>query len=375
MKWVFPYIVLSAALGLAGTAAYYSVFGLSKLFSSQATAVIVMASILEVSKLITASYLHQQWKSISFLLKTYLVTAVFILMCITSLGIYGFLVSAYQETAYELQNQESEIAVLQLKKERYQTLSNDIRTEKESLNTNITDLTSGLSNNVIQYTNAEGQVITTTSSATRKALQSELDRTISRRDTLYSQEIVYSDSVGKLDQQILRIQTESKVSAEVGPIKYVAQQVNQPVDTVVNWFILLFIFVFDPLAVMLLISANRLIQSNKKNLYNEYEDELWDDDPWNDEEDKWVPNEDLNKAAKDFEEVSEEEWDEDHEHDMALNDMADNFTDDELDDIFADADTYDAYVDRHEPSQEDIYNEEESKKEKPKRVILRSEIR
>ena len=333
---MFPYIVLSAAFGLAGTAAYYSVFGLSKLFSSQATAVIVMASILEVSKLITASYLHQQWKSISFLLKTYLVTAVFILMCITSLGIYGFLVSAYQETAYELKNQESEIAVLQLKKDRYQTLSSDIRTEKESLNKNITDLTSGLSNNVIQYTNAEGQVITTTSSATRKALQSELDRTISRRDTLYSQEIVYSDSVGKLDQQMLRIQTESDVSAEVGPIKYVAQQVNQSVDTVVNWFILLFIFVFDPLAVMLLISANRLIKSKREPVIDD--------------------------------------WDEDHAHDMALNNMVDNLSEDELTDIFSDTDIYDAYVDRQEPSQEDIYNEEESKKEKPKRVILRSEI-
>ena len=328
---MFPYIVLSAAFGLAGTAAYYSVFGLSKLFSSQATAVIVMASILEVSKLITASYLHQQWKSISFLLKTYLVTAVFILMCITSLGIYGFLVSAYQETAYELKNQESEIAVLQLKRDRYQTLSNDIRTEKESLNKNITDLTSGLSNNVIQYTNAGGQLITTTSSATRKALQSELDRTISRRDTLYSQEIVYSDSVGKLDQQMLRIQTESKVSAEVGPIKYVAQQVNRSVDTVVNWFILLFIFVFDPLAVMLLISATRLIKSKR------------------------TP-------------VIEEDRDNDH-------DVVSNLSEDGLNDIFADIDVYDAYVDRQEPFHEDIYNEEESKKEKPKRVILRSEIK
>ena len=328
---MFPYIVLSAAFGLAGTAAYYSVFGLSKLFSSQATAVIVMASILEVSKLITASYLHQQWKSISFLLKTYLVTAVFILMCITSLGIYGFLVSAYQETAYELKNQESEIAVLQLKQDRYQTLSNDIRTEKESLNKNITNLTSGLSNNVIQYTNAEGQLITTTSSATRKALQSELDRTISRRDTLYSLEIVYSDSVGKLDQQILRIQTESKVSAEVGPIKYVAQQVNQSVDTVVNWFILLFIFVFDPLAVMLLISATRLIKSKRNP-------------------------------------VIEEERDNAH-------DVVSDLSEDGLNDIFADIDVYDAYVDRQEPSHEDIYDEEEVTKEKPKRVILRSEIK
>jgi len=261
MKHVFSYVVLSASLGLAGTAAYYSVFGLSKLFSAQATAVIVMASILEVSKLITASYLHREWKSISALLKSYLVTAVFILMCITSLGIYGFLVSAYQETAYKLKNQESELSVLQLKKERYQIATNDVRLEKESLNKNIAELTSGLSNNVIQYTNADGEVITTTSSATRRVLEKQLNQTTSRRDTLYSREIAYSDSVSNLDQRMLKIQTESEVSAEVGPIKYVAQRVNQPVDSVVNWFILLFIFVFDPLAVMLLIAANRLFET------------------------------------------------------------------------------------------------------------------
>lgn len=260
MKSKFPYIILLAALSLAGTAAYYSVFGLSKLFSAQATAVIIMASILEGSKLITASYLHQQWKSISFLLKTYLVSAVFILMCITSLGIYGFLVSAYQETAYELKNQESKLSVLQLKKERYQTLSDDIRSEKESLNKNITQLTTGLSNNIIEYTNSEGQVIRTTSSATRRVLEKQLNQTITRRDDLYTMEISYSDSVSNLDQQMLKLQIDSKVSAEVGPIKYVAQQVNQSVDRVVNWFILLFIFVFDPLAIMLLIAANRLFK-------------------------------------------------------------------------------------------------------------------
>jgi hypothetical protein len=238
---VFPYLVLSASLGLAGCAAYYSVFGLSKLFSAQATAVIIMASILEVSKLITASYLHRQWRSITVLLKTYLVTAVFILMCITSLGIYGFLVSAYQETAYELANQDSKLAVLELKKKRYETAALDVRTEKESLNKNITELTTGLS-------------------ATRRALQEQLSQTKSRRDTLYAREIAYSDSVGNIDQQMLKLQTESKVSAEVGPIKYVAQRVNRPVDSVVNWFILLFIFVFDPLAVMLLVASNQMFE-------------------------------------------------------------------------------------------------------------------
>ena len=117
----------------------------------------------------------------------------------------------------------------------------------------------------------------------------------------------------------------------MGPIKYVAQQVNRSVDTVVNWFILLFIFVFDPLAVMLLISATRLIKSKRNP-------------------------------------VIEEERDNAH-------DVVSDLSEDGLNDIFADIDVYDSYVDRQEPSHEDIYDEEEVTKEKPKRVILRSEIK
>ena len=107
MKKLFPYVVLLAAFALAGSAAYYSVFGLSKLFSSQASAIIILAGTLEASKLITASYLHRYWTKISTAIKTYMMTAVFVLMCITSLGIYGFLVSAYQDTAYKMQNLET----------------------------------------------------------------------------------------------------------------------------------------------------------------------------------------------------------------------------------------------------------------------------
>ena len=88
---IFPYIVLIAALCLACSAAYYSVFGISKLFSAQALAVAIMAGTLEASKLIAATYLHRYWKHINRLLKIYLTTAVCILMFITSLGIYGFL--------------------------------------------------------------------------------------------------------------------------------------------------------------------------------------------------------------------------------------------------------------------------------------------
>jgi len=180
MKRIFPYTVLLASLALAGTAAYYSVFGLSKLFSAQATAVIIMASILEASKLITASYLHRYWKSITVLMRVYLTSALLVLMVITSIGIYGFLVSAYQETAYKLQNVEQEVNVLDLKRTRFQEQLTAVQTERESLNQNITELTSGLANNVIQYRDREGNLITTTSSATRKALQAQLDQTVER---------------------------------------------------------------------------------------------------------------------------------------------------------------------------------------------------
>ena len=101
MKKIFPYIVLVAALSLASSAAYYSVYGISKLFSAAAISVAIMAGTLEASKLIAATYLHRYWKKINFLFKLYLTSAVLILMIITSIGIYGFLTAAYQTTANE----------------------------------------------------------------------------------------------------------------------------------------------------------------------------------------------------------------------------------------------------------------------------------
>lgn len=260
MKRVFPYIVLSAALALASTAAYYSVFGLSKLFSAQATAVIVMASILEASKLVGASMLHRYWNQLSVVMRIYLTTAVFVLMCITSLGIYGFLVAAYQETAYKLEGVTSQTETLNLKKQRFETQLKSIQTEKQSLNTNITELTAGLANNVITYKDRDGNMMRSTSSETRKVLKAQLDQTTARRDTLMSRESALTDSVTRLDIQVLDLQLSSNVTAEIGPIKYVAQLTNQPTDNVINWFILLFIFVFDPMAVILLVAANRIFE-------------------------------------------------------------------------------------------------------------------
>jgi len=262
MKRVFPYIVLLSSISLAATAGYYSIFGLSKLFSAQSTAVIIMASILEGSKLITASYLHRYWKKISTLIKVYLTTALVTLMLITSLGIYGFLVAAYQETAYQLETTEQEVAILDMKRDRVYTQINTIQAEQKTLNANISELTNGISNNVIQYTNDAGQVITTTSRSTREVLKEQLAESKARRDTLSKVESKLNDSIANIDMLILELQTNSELSAEIGPLKYVAKITDRDTDTVINWFILLLIFVFDPLAVMLLIGANKALENN-----------------------------------------------------------------------------------------------------------------
>ena len=137
MKRYFPYVLLITSLSLAFSAAYYSVFGLSRLFSSQFLAVSILAGTLEASKLITASYLHRAWNTISKSIKFYLTSSVIILMCITSLGIYGFLVSAYQDTAYKLNNLETTIKNIESKRSRYQTQLNNIIVDKNLVNTNI----------------------------------------------------------------------------------------------------------------------------------------------------------------------------------------------------------------------------------------------
>jgi len=259
----FPYIVLAAAFSLAASAAYYSVFGLSKLFASQATAVIILASTLEISKLISASYLHRYWKQISRLMRIYLTTAVLILMMITSLGIYGFLASSYQDTAYRLQNLESVISNLETKRARFETQLTAVSKEKQNVDNNVTQLTQALSSNRIQYTDRQGNQVVRTDAASRRAYEKQLDASTQRLQELTKRESVLADSVTVVELKITDLQTTSDVAAEVGPLKYIAKITGQSMDTVVNWLILMLILVFDPLAIILLISANKILHNKK----------------------------------------------------------------------------------------------------------------
>ena len=183
---LFPFIITLSALTVSASAAFYSVSGLSKLFAGAAFAVIIMAASLEVAKLVIASLLYQYRENLPKLLKYYLSVACLILILITSMGIYGFLSAAYQETAAKAGNIDSQIALIETKRDNIKEQLAIYNAEKETINEAVSSLRSGLSNNVIQYTDTLGNIITTTSSSTRRALEKQLDQAIGRQTEINS---------------------------------------------------------------------------------------------------------------------------------------------------------------------------------------------
>lgn len=256
-KRVFPTIIALSALSVSISAAFYSITGLSKLFAGASFEVIVMASALEFSKLVIASLLYQYWNELNKILKIYLTTAAAVLILITSVGIYGFLSGAYQETANKSEIINKEVAVIKLKKDRYIQDRDFIIDEKKQLDESINDLRKGISNNQQQYKDKEtGQILTTTSTSNRKALQTQIDNATKRRDDVSDKLQLATDSISALDIKILELETGTDVARELGPLMYVSELTNTPMNKIVNYLLLIIIFVFDPLAIALVIAAN-----------------------------------------------------------------------------------------------------------------------
>jgi len=253
-----------SALFIATAAAYFSVTGLSKLFAGASTAVILMASSLEFGKLVSAGFLYNYWNKINKFLRTYLLIGVGVLILITSAGIYGFLTSAYQVTADQLMIIDKETEVIELKKNRFQEQLDGFISERTQLNQSISELSKGLSNNVIQYTDSQGRTVTTTSAANRKSFENQLNDSKTQRDLISSKIEALTDSVTKLDVEIIEKQSNNELAAEVGPLKYMAEITGQPMNVIVNWFALFIIFVFDPLAVTLIIAYNTALRIDKE---------------------------------------------------------------------------------------------------------------
>ncbi len=217
-----------------------------------------MAGSLEFAKLVCASLLYQYWDTINKFLRFYLSVAVFVLMVITSGGIYGFLSGAYQETATKSEFLDKSLLVLQTKQNRFEENKTDLTLEKTQLNTTISDLRTSLSNptQVSYYSEEAGQVITTSSSSARKALQSELTATIDDRNNINLKLEAVQDSIMRLDTELLELEMGNEEQRELGPLKYLSETTGKDMGQVVNWFLLLIIFVFDPLAIAMVVAAN-----------------------------------------------------------------------------------------------------------------------
>ena len=276
MKYLFPVLIALSALAVSASAAYYSVFGLSKLFAGASTEVIIMAASLEAAKLVVASLLYRYWNDLSKLIKTYLTVACIVLIGITSMGIYGFLSGAFQETATQSNFLDQQVLIIEKKQEAFINTKNSLVLEKEQLTTTISDLRISLSNpaQVSYYSEEAGQVITTTSSSTRRALQAELDKAVDERDLLTQDIRSLSDSIAVKDVEILEMQIGNESARELGPLKYVAELTGKPMESIVNIFMLLLIFVFDPLAVMLVVVANMAFMKIGVNLESTGTDEV-----------------------------------------------------------------------------------------------------
>jgi len=269
-KRIFPTVVALSALSVSVSAAFYSVSGLSKLFAGATFEVIVMASSLEVSKLVIASLLYQYWGKINKLLRFYLTLATIILVLITSAGIYGFLSAAYQETATKSGIVDKRVEVLELRKNRFIDSRDYLMTEKEVLDKSISSLRDGLSNNVIQYKDKEtGQIITTTSSSTRKALQNELNSAVTQRDKISVKLETATDSINSIDIKILDTESSAEIASELGPLKYLSELTGKPMNIIINVLLLIIIFVFDPLAISLVIASNFMFNQLKRKNENE----------------------------------------------------------------------------------------------------------
>jgi hypothetical protein len=234
---------------VSASAAFYSVTGLTKLFAGAAFAVGIMAGSLEFAKLIIASLLYQYWDNINKVLRTYLTIAAGVLILITSAGIYGFLSSAYQDTANKEAIVEQQVAALETKKQLFEQNRDNYLTEKKSLTQNTAQLRSALTSEKLKGKKSFERQITSASKSDEK-VTAKLD--------------IVNDSIFALENRILEIKTASTTTSELGPLKYISNLTGQSMDKIINWFLLIIIFVFDPLAIALVIAANFAFAQIKK---------------------------------------------------------------------------------------------------------------
>ena len=254
---MFPFLIAFSALSVSTSAAFYSVSGLSKLFAGASLEVIIMAGSLEFAKLVTASLLYQYWDIINKTLRTYLSIATVVLVLITSMGIYGFLSAAYQETYSKLSVVENQKSFIQQKIDFYQNDVTRYDTEIERISSNISTLSNAKASSIqVRDTSVSGGFRQTISTTELRMAQSRINTEEENRKLAQSKRTIASDSLQKFQLQVLELDNNTEVAGELGPLQYLSSLTGYPMDKIINVLLLIIIFVFDPLAISLVVAAN-----------------------------------------------------------------------------------------------------------------------
>lgn len=255
-RYLLPIAITVSAAAISLSAAFYSVSGLSKLFAGAGIAVTIMAAALEASKLVIASMLYRYRSTLPRGLKIYFSTAIVVLMIITSAGIYGLLSAGYQKTADKLVLSESTITTLESKKQLFVTQQAQIDADIKALSANQSNVTGAIGSAVTTVTDRRGRSSSQVNASQQRLIDRQLTNFEARQEKLESRRDVVTDSIASIDQQIYNAKNRGDITDELGPLMYISKLTGYPMDIVINWFLLLIIFVFDPLAIALVIAAN-----------------------------------------------------------------------------------------------------------------------
>ena len=259
------FLLFATALSLSAVAAYYSIMGLVAIFAAAAMPIFIMGSLLEVSKLVVASWLYRTWKEIPLLMKSYFTAALLVLMMLTSMGIFGFLSKAHLDQAVPTGESSAKLSLIDEK----------IKTEKENLNANRSELNQ-LDSQVNETISRSGGGANVNSSSGT----SGVERSIAIRKSQQKDRARILTEIGTTQTKIAKLQEERapiasevrKVEAEVGPIKYIAALIyeesasEEVLEKAVRIVIMMIVLVFDPLAVLLLIAANWQMRKDRGEL-------------------------------------------------------------------------------------------------------------
>jgi hypothetical protein len=261
MKKVLLYFILVMAIVLAATVAYVSISGLLTVFSGVGIIGFLFFLAIEISKIVATSAIHTYGKKIGWVYNGLLALFILIAMGITSMGVYGFLSSGYEKNASKADNVDKKIELIDkqisLKEKTRESVNQQLTQTQKSIN----NLRTALGNNTQTRVDRNGNIITTSSNSNRKAFESQLGIAVKSEERLVYELSSLDSTINILSESKFELETTDEL-AELGPLKYLSEVTNTSMDSVMKWFILLLIIIGDPMAIIMIVIFNKVINGD-----------------------------------------------------------------------------------------------------------------